>query len=135
MFCEKCGNKINKSDRFCDKCGSSILLEENVIESKNDQLKPENKWWFRLVKVIYIFFYIILVPILFLVWSENSSTYSHYDYYTKSYVYTNTFGNAAWYFLCTLIIYMVVLRLIKISFLYIFFGQKPQWKKEFKKLW
>jgi DNA-directed RNA polymerase subunit RPC12/RpoP len=135
MFCEKCGNKINESDRFCDKCGSDVLFKEKGIESKNEKSNYEYKWWFRLAKVIYIFFYLLLIPILALVWSANSSTISNYNYYTKSYDYTNTVGNAGFASFWTLIIYVVILRLIKISFLYIFFGQKPQWKKEFKKLW
>ena len=134
MFCEKCGNKINEFDKFCNKCGSNVLFEESVIENVDYKSKPEYKWWFRLAKVIYIFFYIILVPILILVWGENNST-SHYDYYTKSFVYTSTFGNAIWVSFLTLAVYTIILRLIKLSFLYIFFGQKPHWKKEFKKIW
>ena len=28
MFCQKCGKKLNKGDRFCDSCGTKVEIEE-----------------------------------------------------------------------------------------------------------
>ena len=78
-----------------------------------------------LLRSTLVLVFLLVIP---LVWSENSS---NYDYYTRS--YTDTTGEAFWYSLLTLIIWVVVVRLIKITFLYIALAQKPQWKKEFKK--
>lgn len=135
MFCEKCGNKIEESSGFCEKCGNRVIQEKSRIKTQSDTSELENKWWYRLMKVAYIFLNIILLPILISVWLENYKTYSGYDKYTYSSIYTNTPGIALWYSFLTLIIYVIVLRLIKITFFYIFFGQKLEWKKEFKKLW
>ena len=45
-FCEDCGNKIEKNEKFCSKCGkkqtaSKTKKEEQVKEEKNDQVKSE----------------------------------------------------------------------------------------------
>lgn len=131
MFCEKCGNKIEESSKFCEKCGNKIIPEIKKIT--NQAMKPdfENKWWFRFMKVAYTILYIILVPIILIVWNVNATKYN-YNYYTHSSSYTSTIGDAFWYSFLTIIIYISIIRLIKISTLYIFFGLKPNWKKEFK---
>ena len=134
MFCEKCGNKIDESSKFCEKCGNRFIQEESRFETHPDKSELENKWWLRLMKVAYIILYIILIPILLVVWSENATNYS-YNSYTRSSTYTSTIGDAFWYSLLTLVIYLSIIRLIKISILYIFLGLKPSWKSEFKKLW
>lgn len=127
MFCENCGSKLKESHKFCTKCGYSNELETTQKTfSSSDHL--DQKWWPRLAKVIYVVLYIPLPFLVALVWSENSSTY---NYYTQT--SADTTGEAFWYSLFTLVIYVVIVRLIKITFLYISFGQKPQWKKEFKK--
>jgi uncharacterized membrane protein len=125
MFCENCGNKLKEGHKFCTKCGNSNTPETKEVKS---QALTDEKWWYRLSKVFYVLLYLPLLLVIPLVWSENSS---NYDYYTRS--YTDTTGEAFWYSLLTLIIWVVVVRLIKITFLYIALAQKPQWKKEFKK--
>jgi len=45
-----------------------------------------------------------------------------------------TFVEAFWYSLLTLIIYVAIVRLIKIAFIYIVLGQKPEWEKEFARV-
>lgn len=125
MFCENCGNKLKKGHKFCTQCGHS-----NNPDIKNDKFIPlsDEKWWYRLVKVIYISLYFPLLIIIPIVWVENAPYYSSYsDRYYGSY------GEAFWYSILTLIIYIVIIRLIKIIFLYIALAQKPKWKKEFKK--
>jgi hypothetical protein len=133
MFCEHCGNKLNGAYKFCTKCGQPNSAETSAVQRRSLDRAPsadlDQKWWLRLAKVVYIFFYVLLAPILYGVWSANSSSY---NYSTSS--YSDTSGSAFWYSLLTLIIYIAVLRLIKITFLYIVFGQKAYWKKEFKKL-
>ncbi len=125
MFCENCGNKLKDDHKFCTNCGNSNTPE---IKEEKSQALTDEKWWYRLSKVFYVLLYLPLFLVIPLVWSENSSTY---NYYTSS--YTDTTGEAFWYSLLTLIIWVVVVRLIKITFLYIALAQKPQWKKEFKK--
>lgn len=129
MFCEHCGNKIDGSHKFCTKCGHSTLQSEIKNSISQTGVSLNEKWWHRLLKVIYIILYIPLLGILPLVWTENSSSY---NYYSSS--STDTSGTAFWYCLLTLVIYMAVARLIKIAVLYIAMGRKPEWKKEFKKL-
>lgn len=116
MFCKNCGKKIEESHEFCTKCG-----HPNTIKSSDkaflNQESFDQKWWLRLVKVIYISLYIILLFLIIFIWNENSR-------YPEE-----AFG----FSLMTFIIYIVVLRLIKVTFFYIAFAEKPQWKKEFKK--
>ncbi|MBU4275070.1 zinc ribbon domain-containing protein [Patescibacteria group bacterium] len=127
MFCEKCGNEIKENHKFCTECGHSNSTEATpkVIVTPNHL---DQKWWYRLAKVFYVVLYIPLPFLIILVWGENSSSY---NYYSKT--YTDTIGDAFWYSLLTSAIYIVVLRLIKITFLYVSLAQKPHWKKEFKK--
>ena len=80
-------------------------------------MPSDDKWWYRLAKVIYIGLYVILPFLLIIVWDENS-------YYPEE---------AFLLALFTFVIYVASARLIKVIFLYIAFAQKPQWKKEFKK--
>ncbi len=30
MFCGKCGNKINQSEKFCGKCGAPVSVEQSM---------------------------------------------------------------------------------------------------------
>ncbi len=56
MFCEKCGNKLDSSDKFCTKCGAPVHSESN----KRIFITPASgeKWWYRLLKVAYILLYV-----------------------------------------------------------------------------
>lgn len=124
MYCDNCGNQLEKDAKFCTKCGHKVV-------SVGYQSKPhvEEKWWERLFKVAYIVAYLPLTLVLILVWSESSSDY---DYYTRT--YTETPGEAVWYCFLAILIYFAIMRLIKIAFLYITKGEKPHWGGEFKKL-
>ena len=131
MFCENCGNKLGGDHKFCMKCGYSNARGVQIKTPTTGHL--DQRWWLRLAKVIYIGLYIPLPFVLFAVWSENSQ-YCNYGYYpTYSQTCTDTLGEAFWYSLMTLVIWIVVLRAIKIVFLYISLAEKPQWKREFKK--
>jgi zinc-ribbon domain len=131
MFCKNCGNKLNESSKFCAKCGYPASTEIGPKISPNSDL--DQKWWLRFVKVVYIVLYIPLPFILIEVWTSNTP-YSYYDSYLSQYYSHGSYGEAFWYSLITLIIYLVIIRLIKITFLYIVFGKKPEWRKEFKRL-
>lgn len=120
MFCKKCGNEIKTDDKFCAKCGTPA-------PTLND------KWWHRLLKVFYIIAYLPLLVIIPTVWSSNKP-YSYYSYYSNQTISYGSYAEAFWYSLLTLAIYLIVLRLIKIVILYVAFGYKPEWKKQFKKL-
>jgi len=48
--------------------------------------------------------------------------------------YEDTYGMAFWYSILALMIYVAIIRLIKVAVLYITIGRKPEWKKEFRKL-
>ena len=134
MFCEKCGNKLMENHNFCTECGHSNL-DKQKSKPINTTNTLEQKWWFRLSKVLYIFLYSFLLLIIPLVWGANSSTYTGYST-TYGGIYEDTYGKAFWYSLLTLLVYIVIMKLIKITFLYIAFGQKPYWKnlKNFSKL-
>lgn len=131
MFCEKCGNKLKENHKFCTECGHSNLDKQESKQTPSNIL--EQKWWFRLAKVFYIFLYIPLPFVIIGVWSENDP-YSYYGSYSNQYYSHGSYSEAFWYSLLTLVVWVVILRLIKITFLYIAFGKKPQWKKEFKKI-
>lgn len=118
MFCEECGNKIKDGHKFCIKCGYSIV--SNSPENKKRELVDNEKWWHRLLKVLYIISYIPLLIIIPIVWSTNTCYYC-----SKS--------DSFWYSLLTLFIYVVIIRLIKIAILYVILGRRPKWKREFKK--
>ncbi len=131
MFCEKCGKKLKENHKFCTECGHSNLDKQKSKQTTSSIL--EQKWWFRLAKVFYIFLYIPLPFVMIGVWSENNP-YSYYSSYSNQYYNHGSYGEAFWYSLLTFIVWVTILRLIKITFLYIALGGKPQWKKEFKKL-
>lgn len=129
MFCENCGTKLQDGHRFCTTCGhSTVQPERNNPASQAVTASLNEKWWQRFLKVIYIVLYIPLLGILPIVWSANSSSYNYY-----SSTSTDTSGTAFWYCLLTLLIYMAIVRLIKIAVLYIAVGKKPEWKKELKR--
>lgn len=131
MFCTNCGKQIPEKSSFCTECGYST--EQGVQLKTSPANHLDQKWWLRFAKVIYISLYIPLPFVLFVVWSENSE-YCNYGYYPNyNTTCTNTLGEAFWYSLLTLVILVVILRLVKTTFLYISLAQKPQWKKEFKK--
>lgn len=130
MFCENCGNKLLEGHKFCMQCGHPNVA---VTKQEKPPVLSGEKWWIRLARVIYIGLYVPLPFVLFWVWVENRDycNYGNYpNYYTTC---TDTFSKAFGYSLLTVVIWVAVLRLAKITFLYISLAQKPQWKKEFKK--
>ena len=129
MFCKKCGNDIKTDGKFCIKCGAP--LEKGNTEIQQPEPSHNEKWWHRLLKVLYIIVHLPLLVIIPLVWSANKP-YSYTGYYSGTTTY-GSYSDAFWYSLLTLVIYLVVLRLNKIAVLYVAFGQRPKWKKEFKK--
>ncbi len=132
MYCEHCGNKIEKSHSFCTKCGNLVVRDGALNGSPSKFVISADKWWHRLLKVIYIFLYLQVLWIVPAVWSVNSSEYVGYSFGQSQ--YRDTYGEAFWYSLLALLIFLVVIRLIKLTTLYIFWGHKPQWDLEFKKL-
>lgn len=130
MFCEKCGHQLN-NERFCPNCGKEIY--HNKIDHDHPHFS-QDKWYLRLAKVIYIILYIPLPFVLWGVWASNDP-YSYYNSYSREWISYGSYGEAFWYSLLTLVIWVVILRLIKIAVLYITSGRKPLWKKEFKKFY
>jgi ABC-type spermidine/putrescine transport system permease subunit II len=126
-FCHKCGKKLEEAEKYCSECGTVVIAENptnNILTEKN----RGEQWWLRLAKVIYVILYLPLLLIIPLVWSENTPYYSSY-----SQKYYGSYMEAFWYSLLTLIIYVVIVRLIKIAFLYIALGHKRKWGVEFTK--
>lgn len=132
MFCHKCGNEIKGNDRFCTKCGASVFEAEKAAKhaQHSTPITPD-KWWQRLLKVVYIIIWLQILWIVPAVWSLNSTDYT---YVGGQYQTIDTTGSAFWYSILAIIIFVVVVRLIKITVLYIALGQKPDWQKQFKKL-
>ena len=129
MFCENCGNKIDSSYRFCTKCGSSTtgeLKKNSTIQ--HGQIILNDKWWQRLLKVAYIFLCLQILWIVPLVWSSNAES-CYYSYCSGS------SSESFWYSVLAIGIFVVITRLIKITILYVVLGRKPEWRKEFKKLY
>ena len=126
MYCEHCGTKIDKSHKFCTKCGNPTTgeLKTNPVI----QHVSIDRWWQRLFKVAYIFLCLQILWIVPLVWSSNAESCYYNDCYGSS---TQSF----WYSVLAIGIFVVITRLIKISGLYVALGQKPEWEKEFKKLY
>ncbi len=119
MFCEHCGNKLIDSHKFCTKCGRSTIGEGAINNATISNSSPDPKWWLRLLKVIYILLYFPLIFVLPLTWDANSYM---------------GISQAYWYSLLVLVIYLLIMKLIRIAFLYIALAQKPRWGKEIKKL-
>jgi len=132
MFCENCGEKLQEGYKFCTQCGHSAfsVSETMNVRQTTRTNSSSDAWWYRLLKVVYIFLYIPLPFILWLVWSESSTSYNYYSEIT-----TDTAGEAFWYSLLTLVIYLSILRLMKIATLYIAIGRKPEWGREVKRLY
>lgn len=129
MFCENCGNKNDRTHKFCTKCGHPTASSSAVPKiNKTPVRNLDERWWHRLLKVAYIFLYIQILWIVPVVWSANSTSWSYYG------GYEDTTGEAFWYSVLTIIIFVVVLRLIKLTVLYIALAQKPVWRDEFRKL-
>jgi hypothetical protein len=113
------------------KCGhpNSSVANVPARQASDVSASMSEKWWFRLAKVFYIVLYFPLIITVWVVWSINSSSY---DYASQT--YTDTTGLAFWYSLIALVICLIIVRLIKITFLYIALGRKAEWKKEFRKI-
>jgi hypothetical protein len=131
MFCEKCGHKLN-NERFCSNCGQEAHHANIKVEIFSNPVSQE-KWYLRLAKVAYIVLYIPLPFAIWGVWTSNDP-YSYYSSYSREWISYGSYGEAFWYSLLTLIIWIVILRLLKIAVLYIVAGKKPTWSSEFKKL-
>lgn len=131
MYCQHCGNKIEDSEKFCSKCGYSVVPK--ATEDTHHAQIADDKWYLRLAKVIYIFLYIPLPFTLWGVWT-SSDPYSYYSSYSREWISYGSYEEAFWYSLLTLVIWIGVLRLLKIAVLYIATGRKPVWKREFRKL-
>ena len=123
---------MDSTHKFCTKCGHSNGTQENKRPAMQHSAAISNdKWWQRLLKVAYVFLCLQILWIVPVVWSSNSTDY---DYYGGQYHYTDTPGAAFWYSILAIAIFIVVTRLIKITVLYVAMGRKPEWQREFKKL-
>lgn len=133
MFCENCGNKNNETHKFCTKCGQPIVSSPvTSATNRHPASKLDERWWHRLLKVGYIFLYLQILWVVPAVWFVNNSSYTGYSF--GEYHYEDTYGIAFWYSLLAIVVFIVTLRLIKLTVLYILLAQKPEWKKELKKL-
>jgi hypothetical protein len=126
MFCEKCGNKYQQGENFCTNCGASLenkLFNATTPTPAEPETKKEERWWHRLANVIYIIAHLPLLIIVPLVWTENARQYSTY---TKT--YRGSDGEALWYCFLTIVIWLLVLRLVKMTLKYIARETKPKFK-------
>ncbi len=77
--------------------------------------KLENKIWYRLLKVLYILAYCTIPVIISQFWG----VYKPLEIIIFSILF--------------IVFSIIVIRLIKISIIYIITGQKPEWKNEVKR--
>ena len=103
MFCEKCGSKLSDKAAFCEGCGNPIGIP--VKKEKNQFTPSKNIWWYRLSKTLYIIAHLLLLLIIPLLSGTKD------DFL----VWKIALG------------YFLFLKLIKISFFYVVFSQKPKW--------
>jgi uncharacterized membrane protein len=128
MFCTNCGKKIKEGGVFCSECGHLVDITSPKKSPIEKSINIQNeKWWYRLLKVLYLIALLPLLGIIIIVWSS-------YTPYCYSYSCYGSYNEAFWYSLLTLVIGLIVLRLIKLAVIYVTIGRKPDWKKEFKKL-
>ena len=129
MYCENCGNEYSPEENFCIKCGSPLGAAslESTVKPVNEmpeaKKKKDERWYHRLGVVAYVIAHLPLLIVLPIVWSENDTSYNSY-----SRSYTDTSGEAFWYCLLTLVIWVLVLRLIKMALKYVVRGTKPKFK-------
>ncbi len=121
MFCENCGNNYGENDKFCIKCGHPVNGQAPI--ATRQVVGQNERWWHRLATVIYVLAHLPLLAVVPLVWSENARTYS--TYYKQ---YQGSDGEAFWYCFLTILIWVGVLRLIKMAIKYIAIGKKPSFK-------
>ncbi len=131
MFCIKCGNKLKQSDKFCTEC--AFPTGEYIPVGNKDLVTIEQKWWYRLAKVVYIALHIPIILVALIVWEDNYPS-SYYSSYSQEYNYYWSYWESFWYTFLSVFIWLIILRLIKIWFLYIAFWLKPIWYREFRKI-
>lgn len=132
MFCSYCGQSQPDNHAFCTKCGKQILKHESPRSIEFDSIKNLG---LRISKVIYILLYLPLPLILWAVWTSTYYTYSYISIYDDVGTKVESPEKALLYTACTLLIYLILVRLIKLAFLYIFFGYKINWRNEVKKIY
>ncbi len=113
MYCENCGDNLKSTDKFCGECGKGAKNQSSV-----SPIFSSGKWWHRLVKVFYIILHLLLLFIIPVAW-----------------ILSYSFGEAVFSTLVTLIVYIIAIRLIKITFIYVVLGGSPEWRKEFKRFY
>lgn len=61
MYCKNCKQKLDKADKFCTGCGTAVQ-NSNTLPQTATTPQPE-KWWYRLLKVIYIIVFVASIAI------------------------------------------------------------------------
>jgi hypothetical protein len=101
------------------------------------------KWWHRLAKIIYAFCYITIPFLLMSAWNSDAlkgcDDGNNYYFYTNYFyetahcsIFKKTLTESVLTTLIVLTLTIIFIRLVKIGFIYVAFGEKPQWRKEFK---
>ncbi len=121
MYCKECGHEYGTDEKYCIKCGKSL-------DSNYGGTGEGGRWYHRLGMVIYVFFNLLLLPVVFAVWSESSKTYVSDGGYGYNYHYEYDYVMGLWYSFLTVVVWLLVLRLIKIALRYIATGRKFQFK-------
>ncbi len=116
IFCNKCGNKLEKEYDSCVSCGTKSIIKINDNEAclttqNSNRRNLETKVWYRALKVFYI---TIIVISLFIIVGMGLAIYDGLECFK----YTS---------IAFLILWLVA-YLIKIGFFYIVIGEKPQIK-------
>ena len=123
-YCENCNKFGGEDDLFCDNCGSSLESKKNKpLTNFNDTTNT------RMVKVFYILLHLPMLIIVPAAWITNEP-YCYYDYACNK-----DYSESFWYSLLTLLFYVIFIRLIKITYLYIVYGYYPRWEKELRKIY
>jgi len=116
MHCENCGNKIIESHSYCANCGKQVGADINSQVSPNINTKSlshlKTKWWYRLIKVIYLI--CLAISLLFVVLVSYS-------------INSTSDGSAFGYSFLSIIITLAIYEVIRRGFYYIALGKlSPQ---------
>lgn len=99
------------------------MLEPQTTQVTANNINKGEKWYHRLATVVYIISHLPIFFVVQVVWLEYAREYS---YYQKTYVGSDL--DALWLSFIAIIIYLLVLRLIKMTIKYILNGTKPKLK-------
>jgi hypothetical protein len=127
MFCTNCGKGIDGNEKFCINCGRALTKDSGVTSEVKqtvvEKVSSDERWYHRLGTVVYVLAHLPLLFVVPFVWSENAR---YYDVYFET--YRGSDGEAFVWVIITIVIWLLVLRGIKMMLRYVVGGYRPSIK-------